>query len=28
VKTYANNSITAGNEHLNEARELLAKLRK
>ena len=28
LKTYAKNSITAGNEHLNEARELLAKLTK
>ena len=28
LKTYANNSITAGNEHLKEARELLAKLEK
>ena len=28
LKTYAQNSITAGNEHLNEARELLAKLKK
>jgi putative membrane protein len=28
VKTYAQNSIIAGNEHLNEARELLANLRK
>jgi len=28
LKTYARNSITAGNEHLNEARELLAKLKK
>jgi putative membrane protein len=28
LKTYAKNSITAGNEHLNEARELLAKLKK
>jgi len=27
LKTYAQNSISAGNEHLNEARELLAKLR-
>ena len=26
LKTYANSSITAGNEHLAEARELLAKL--
>jgi putative membrane protein len=28
LKTYAKSSITAGNEHLNEARELLAKLTK
>jgi len=28
LKTYAQNSITAGNEHLSEARELLAKLKK
>jgi len=28
LKAYAKNSITAGNEHLNEAHELLAKLRK
>jgi len=28
VKTYAQNSITAGNEHLKEANELLAKLKK
>ena len=28
LKTYAKNSITAGNEHLKEARELLAKLKK
>jgi putative membrane protein len=28
LKTYAKNSITAGNEHLNEARELLAKLKR
>jgi putative membrane protein len=28
LKTYAQNSITAGNEHLDEARELLAKLKK
>lgn len=28
LKTYAKNSITAGNEHLNEAHELLAKLKK
>ena len=28
VKTYAKNSITAGNEHLKEARELLDKLKK
>jgi putative membrane protein len=28
LKTYAKNSITAGNEHLQEARELLAKLKK
>ena len=28
LKTYAKNSITAGNEHLEEARELLAKLKK
>ena len=28
VKAYAKNSITAGNEHLKEARELLAKLKK
>jgi putative membrane protein len=28
VKTYAKNSITAGNEHLKEARELLARLKK
>jgi hypothetical protein len=28
LKTYAKNSITAGNEHLNEAREVLAKLTK
>src|SRR5262245_51819021 len=28
VKTYATHSITAGNEHLKEARELLAKLKK
>jgi putative membrane protein len=28
LKTYARNSITAGNEHLKEARELLAKLKK
>jgi putative membrane protein len=28
LKTYAQNSITAGNEHLAEARELLTKLKK
>jgi len=28
VKTYAKNSIAAGNEHLKEARELLARLKK
>jgi putative membrane protein len=28
LKTYARNSIIAGNEHLSEARELLAKLKK
>ena len=28
LKTYAQGSITAGNEHLSEARELLAKLKK
>ena len=28
LKTYAKNSITAGNEHLKEARELLAKRKK
>jgi len=28
LKTYAQSSITAGNEHLSEARELLAKLKK
>ncbi|HKA06755.1 MAG TPA: DUF4142 domain-containing protein [Gemmataceae bacterium] len=28
VRTYAKNSITAGNEHLKEARELLAKMKK
>ena len=28
LKTYAKNSITAGNEHLREARELLANMRK
>ena len=28
LKTYAKNSIIAGNEHLKEARELLAKLKK
>jgi putative membrane protein len=28
LKTYAKNSITAGNEHLKEARELLDKLKK
>jgi putative membrane protein len=28
LKTYAKNSIAAGNEHLREARELLAKLKK
>lgn len=28
LKTYAKNSITAGNEHLKEARELLAELKK
>jgi hypothetical protein len=28
LKTYAQNSITAGNEHLDEAREFLAKLKK
>jgi len=28
LKTYAKNSITAGNEHLKEARELLAGLKK
>ncbi len=28
LKTYATNSITAGNEHLREARELLAGLKK
>ena len=28
LKTYAKNSITAGNEHLAEARQLLAKLKK
>lgn len=28
LKTYAANSITAGNEHLREARELLARLKK
>jgi putative membrane protein len=28
LKTYAQNSITAGNEHLSEARELLAKMKK
>jgi putative membrane protein len=28
LKTYAQNSITAGNEHLSEARELLAKVKK
>ena len=28
LKTYAQNTITAGNEHLKEARELLAKLKK
>ena len=28
LKTYAKNSITAGNEHLKEARELLAKFKK
>ena len=28
LKTYAMNSITAGNEHLKEARELLAELKK
>ena len=28
LKTYAKNSITAGNEHLKEARELLAKMKK
>ena len=28
LKTYAKNSITAGNEHLKEAHELLAKLKK
>lgn len=28
LKTYAKNSITAGNEHLKKARELLAKLKK
>jgi putative membrane protein len=28
LKTYAKNSIAAGNEHLKEARELLAKLKK
>jgi putative membrane protein len=28
MKTYAKNSITAGNEHLKEARELLAKMKK
>ena len=27
LKTYAKNSITAGNDHLKEARELLAKLK-
>ena len=28
LKTYAKNSITAGNEHLKEARELLEKIKK
>lgn len=28
LKTYAKNSITAGNEHLKEARELLAEMKK
>jgi putative membrane protein len=28
LKTYAKNSITAGNEHLSEARECLARLKK
>jgi putative membrane protein len=28
LKTYAQDSITAGNEHLSEARELLAKMKK
>lgn len=28
LKSYAQNSITAGNEHLSEARELLGKLKK
>lgn len=28
LKTYAKNSITAGNEHLKEAREHLARLKK
>ena len=28
LKTYARNSIAAGNEHLKEARVLLAKLKK
>jgi putative membrane protein len=28
LKTYAKNSITAGNEHLNEAHELLAEMKK
>jgi putative membrane protein len=28
LKAYAQSSITAGNEHLSEARELLAKLKK
>jgi Domain of unknown function (DUF4142) len=28
LKSYAQNSITAGNEHLGEARELLANLKK
>jgi hypothetical protein len=28
LKIYAKNSITAGNEHLKEARELLSQLKK
>jgi putative membrane protein len=28
LKTYAKNSITAGNEHLKEARELMAKMKR